>query len=57
MHLSVVRYRDLRVGNAETGGGPTPRFAAMAMAAPVGEPGRAVIRVMVSAELLLGPHP
>ncbi len=57
MHLSVLRYRDVRVGNAETGGGPTPRFAALAMAAPVAEPGNAVIRVTVSAELLLGPHP
>ncbi len=57
MHLSVLRYRDLRVGNAETGDGLTPRFAAMAMAAPVAEPGKAVIRVTVAAELLLGPHP
>jgi uncharacterized protein len=58
MHLSVLRYRDLRVGNAETGAGPMPRFAAMAMAAPVAEPGEAVIRVTVAAELLLGPpHP
>jgi predicted secreted protein len=58
MHLSVLRYRDLRVGNAETGGGPMPRFAAMVMAAPVGAPGEAVIRVTVAAELLLGPpHP
>jgi predicted secreted protein len=58
VHLSVLRYRDLRVGNAETGGQPMPRFAAMAMAAPVARPGEAVIRVSVSAELLLGPpHP
>jgi uncharacterized protein len=58
VHLSVLRYRDLRVGNAETGGQPVPRFAAMAMAAPVAQPGEAVIRVMVSADLLLGPpHP
>jgi predicted secreted protein len=57
MHLSVLRYRDLRVGNAETGARPVPRFAAMAMAAPVAEPGEAVIRVTVTAELLLGPHP
>jgi len=57
MHLSVLRYRDLRVGNAETGAGPSPRFAAMAMAAPVAEPGKAVIRVTIAAELLLGPHP
>jgi predicted secreted protein len=57
MHLSVLRYRDLRVGNAETGAGPMPRFAAMAMAAPVAEPGQAQIRLTVSAELLLGAHP
>jgi uncharacterized protein len=58
MHLSVLRYRDLRVGNAETGAAPMPRFAAMAMAMapPVGAPGEAVIRVTVAAELLLGPH-
>jgi predicted secreted protein len=57
MHLSVLRYRDLRVGNAETGEPPTPRFAMMAtaMPAPVAEPGEAAIRVTVSAELLLGP--
>ena len=36
LHLRVLRYRDLQVGNAETGDGPMPRFAAMAMAAPVG---------------------
>jgi predicted secreted protein len=57
-HLSVLRYRDLRVGNAETGAQPMPRFAAMAMAAPVAQPGEATIRVTVAAELLLGPpHP
>ena len=54
MHLSVLRYRDLHVGNAETGGRPVPRFAAMAMAAPVAEPGNATIRVTIEAELLLG---
>lgn len=58
VHLSVLRYRDLRVGNAETGAQPMPRFAAMAMAAPVAQPGEAVIRVTVTADLLLGPpHP
>jgi predicted secreted protein len=58
VHLSVLRYRDLRVGNAEIGGQPVPRFATMAMAAPVAQPGEAVIRVTVSADLLLGPpHP
>jgi predicted secreted protein len=60
VHLAVLRYRDLRVGNAETGGQPMPmpRFAAMAMAAPVAKPGEAVIRLTVSADILLGPpHP
>jgi uncharacterized protein len=58
VHLSVLRYRDLRVGNAETGAQPMPRFAAMAMAAPVAQPGEAVIRVTVGADVLLGPpHP
>jgi uncharacterized protein len=58
VHLSVLRYRDLRVGNAETGGQPMPRFAAMAMAAPVAQSGEAEIRVTVSADLVLGPpHP
>jgi predicted secreted protein len=53
MHLVVLRYRDLHVGNADTGGRPVPRFAAAAMAAPVAEPGEAVVRVTVEAELLL----
>jgi uncharacterized protein len=58
MHLNVLRYRDLHVGNAETGGRPVPRFAAAAMAAPVAEPGEATIRVTIEAELLLGaPRP
>ena len=55
MHLAVVRFRDVRVGNAETGGRPVPRFAAMAMAAPVAEPGEAMVRVTIEAELLLTP--
>lgn len=55
MHLAVLRYRDLHVGNAGTEGRPVPRFAAAAMAAaPVAEPGEATIRVTVEAELLLG---
>jgi predicted secreted protein len=55
LHLTVQRYRDLRVGSAEAGGRPVPRFAAMAMAAPVAEPGEAVVRVAIDAELLLAP--
>ena len=56
-HLAVLRYRDLRVGNAETEGRPVPRFSGAAMAAgapPVAEPGEAVVRVTIEAELLLG---
>jgi predicted secreted protein len=55
MHLTVVRFRDVRAGNAETGGRPVPRLAAMAMAAPVAEPGEATVRVTIEAELLLAP--
>jgi uncharacterized protein len=56
LHLSMLGYRDLRVGNAETGPSPMPRFAAaMAMPAPVGAAGEAVIRLNVEAEVLLGP--
>jgi uncharacterized protein len=59
MHSVLLRYRDLRVGNAETGTRPGPRFTAMtAMAAPVAEPGEATIRVTIEAELLLAaPRP
>jgi predicted secreted protein len=55
MHLAVVRFRDVRVGNAETGGRPAPRFAAMAMPSPVAEPGEATVRVTIEAELVLAP--
>jgi hypothetical protein len=55
LHLGVVRFRDLRVGNAETGGRPMPRFAAAAMTAPVAEPGEAIVRVTIEAEILLAP--
>jgi predicted secreted protein len=60
LHLAVLGYRDLRVGNAETGTPPTPRFAmAMAMAKamppPVAAAGEVVIRLTVEAEVLLGP--
>jgi predicted secreted protein len=58
MHLSVLRYRDLRVGNAEAEGRPVPRFAAVAAAAPpAAEPGEAMVRVSIEAELLLGSKP
>jgi hypothetical protein len=56
MHLAVLRYRELRVGNAETAGPPGPRLTAMAAAAPAAEAGEAVIRVTIEAELVLGPR-
>ena len=55
MHVAVLHYRDLRIGNADTGGWATPRFAAAAVAAPVAEPGEATIRVTIDAKLLLAP--
>ena len=55
MHLVVRGYRDVHVGNAETGGRPIPRFAAAAMSAPVAEPGESTIRVTIEAELMLAP--
>jgi len=57
LHLTLLGYRDLTVGNAGTGEGPLPRMgvAAMtAMPAPVAAPGEATVRVMVSADILLG---
>ncbi|MGH7052259.1 MAG: SIMPL domain-containing protein [Stellaceae bacterium] len=59
LHLKVLRYRTLTVGNAESGLPPVLRGAAMAtaMPAPVAAPGRAQIRLTVSAELILGPAP
>jgi predicted secreted protein len=58
LHLKVLRYRDLTVGNA--GGGPPPvlRGAAMAaaMPAPVAAPGRTRIRLTITATAILGPQ-
>lgn len=58
LNLSVLGYRNLTVGNAETQGGPMPRFAAVAtaaaMPAPVAAPGEGTVRVTVSADVLLG---
>lgn len=56
LHLTVLGYRNLTVGNAETAGGPMPRFAAAAasMPAPVAAPGEATVRLTVSADVLLG---
>jgi predicted secreted protein len=57
LHLAVLTYRNLTVGNAETGSGPMPRFAATAapapMPPPVAAPGEATVRVTVSADILL----
>jgi predicted secreted protein len=60
LHLSVLGYRDLTVGNAETGMPPVLFGAAMQARAPppVAAPGRERIRLSVSAELALAPqHP
>ena len=59
LHLSVVGYRDLTVGNAGTEGGPRPLFAAQAatMPAPVGAAGEAAVGVTVNADILLAPKP
>jgi uncharacterized protein len=58
LHTTVIGYRDLTVGNAQTEGAPMPRImAAQAMAAampaPVAAAGEATIRVTVSADILL----
>jgi predicted secreted protein len=56
LHLSVLRYRDLTVGNAQTSGGPMPRLALAAagsMPAPVAAPGEATVSVTVNADILL----
>lgn len=61
LHLRVLHYRNLTVGNAESG--PPPMMlqatAAMkAMPAPVAAPGRTQIRLTITASVLLGPpHP
>lgn len=58
LHLSVLGYRNVTVGNAETTSGPMPRFAATAaassMPAPVAAPAEGTVRVTVSADVLLG---
>ena len=59
LHLSVLGYRDLNVGNAQIAGQPMPRFAPMearaaSMPAPVAAPGEATVSVTVNAEVLLG---
>ncbi len=59
LHVSVLGYRNLTVGNAETASGPMPRLAATAMSssmpAPVAAPGEGTVRVTVTADVLLGP--
>lgn len=57
--MTVERIRDLQVGNAD-GTQPQPRasfmMAGRAAAAPVAEPGDAVVSVSVSGEVLLAPR-
>jgi predicted secreted protein len=59
LHLSVLRYRNLTIGSAQTRGSPMPLFeqsvAATAMPPPVAAPGEAPISVTVVADILLGP--
>jgi predicted secreted protein len=56
LHLAVIGYQELRVGNAETSGQPMPRFAAaMAKGSPVAAPGETTVRLTVTAAVLLGP--
>jgi predicted secreted protein len=59
LHLRIWRYRDLTVGNAESGPPPMPlqiqAMAARAMPAPLAAPGRARIRLTVTAAVILGP--
>lgn len=62
LHLSVLGYRDLTVGNAQTAGQPMPRFGPMEaraapMPAPVAAPGEATVSVTVNADILLGARP
>jgi uncharacterized protein len=60
LHLSMLGYRNLDVGNAQTQGAPMPRFAALAAGAvagmplPVAAPGEATVSVTVNADILLG---
>jgi uncharacterized protein len=59
LHLDVVGYRDVTVGNAQSEGGPRPLFAAAQAAAvmppPVGAAGETTVTVTVSADILLAP--
>lgn len=57
LDLSMLRYRDLRVGVAESGPPPI-RYGglqAAATAAPVAAPGEATVRVKITADVILGP--
>ena len=62
LHNSIMGYRDLNVGNAQTEGGPMPRMMAAApmtasMPTPVAAAGEATVRVTVSADILLATKP
>jgi predicted secreted protein len=55
LRLSVLGFRDLTIGNSQSGGSPVPRLSAMgaAMPPPVAASGEATIRLTVSADVLL----
>ena len=60
LHLSVLGYSELRVGNAQSHGAPPPRLAAMAASPqavppPVAAPGETTVGVTVTAAILIGP--
>jgi predicted secreted protein len=63
LHLSVLGYRDLTVGNAQVDGGVMPRMAfsqptgVASLPAPVAAPGNATVRVTVTADILLSAKP
>ncbi len=59
LHLEILRYRDIRVGNVG-GDRPMPRAmlmgsAAAGAAAPAAEAGDATVQVSVDADVILGP--
>jgi len=63
LHLSVLGYRALTVGNAQVDGGVMPRMAfsqptgVASVPPPVAEPGNTTVRITVTAEILLSAKP
>jgi predicted secreted protein len=61
MGLAIVRWKDLRVGNADGAGRPRPpvplraAMAAEQMPTPVAEAGEATVRLTVEADVVLEP--